>query len=306
MATAGMEQLAELGSTSAFLSEVRASSHRDVATTAGVSFGGTGTSTFTLNVKRTHPLFTFASMIGPSPDWFVGLNSRSLLDGDDDWLDNLTIDLYAYDAGTEDGEEFSLSNPATVPQGVITSLRGVGKFSTVRMARIVFTRQNVQTPPPTTPSITSIQRPAGAAEFTNADEVAWLVSFSEEVRNVDAADFQVQGTTASVAMVTVEDSASNQYRLTVSGGDLANLNARISLRLSQQQDIESTSGVDLATTLPSTNQSYAIDNLGPTITSMTPQNVSGSPISHLPLNSVSFWLSVRSLIWVMSLPQTLQ
>ena len=278
-ATSGLEQLAELGATSSFLSEIRASQHSDVATTSSVSFGGTGTSTFTLTVKRSHPLFTFASMIGPSPDWFVGLNSRSLLDGSNQWVSDLTVDLYAYDAGTEDGEEFTLSNPATVPQGVITSLRGVGKFSNVRMARIVFSRRDDPPPPATTPFISSIERSNGTPAITNVDEVAWLVSFSEQVRNVSAADFEVQGTSASVVSTTLVNTASNQYRINISGGDLANLNGRISLGLSQQQDIENLSGVRLSTTLPTTNETYLIDNFGPTIVSISPETASGSPFN---------------------------
>ena len=278
-ATAGLEQLAELGATSTFLSEVRASTHSDVATTSSVGSGGTGTSTFTLNVKRSHPLFTFASMIGPSPDWFVGLNSRSLLDGSDQWVSSLSLDLYAYDAGTEDGTEFRLSNPATVPQGVITSLRGVGKFSNVRMARIVFTRQNVQPPVTTTPVISSIKRADNAPEITNADEVAWLVGFSEQVRNVSAADFEATGTSARVVSATPVAGASQQYRITLRGGDLASLNGRVELGLSSQQDIENVTGVKLATTIPTTNETYFIDNLAPIVSSISPLNATGSPFT---------------------------
>lgn len=278
-ATAGFEQLAELGATSSFLSEIRASPHSDVATTSSVGRGGTGTSSFTLTVKRSHPLFTFASMIGPSPDWFVGLNSRSLLNESNQWVSEVTIDLYPYDAGTEDGEEFSLSNPATVPQGVITSLRGVGKFSNVRMARIVFSRQDDPQPPTTAPFISSIRRSSDTPGITNIDEVAWLVSFSEQVRNVSAADFEVQGTTASVVSTTLVNAASNQYRINLRGGDLANLNGRISLGLSEEQDIENVSGVKLSTTLPTTNETYLIDNVAPTIISISPENAIGSPFT---------------------------
>ena len=61
-------------------------------------------------------------MIGPSPDWFVGVSGVSLLDGSDQWREEYRVDLYPYDAGTEDGTEFTLSNPATNPQGVTTSI----------------------------------------------------------------------------------------------------------------------------------------------------------------------------------------
>ena len=80
-------------------------------------------------------------MIGPSPDWFVGVSGLSLLDSSNQWRQNYQVNLFPYDAGTEDGTEFTLSNLATDPQGVITSIRGTGKFSNVRMARLTFTNQ---------------------------------------------------------------------------------------------------------------------------------------------------------------------
>ena len=45
-------------------------------------------------------------MIGPSPDWFVGVSGRSLLDAQAQWQSRLEIDLFPYDAGTEEGTEF--------------------------------------------------------------------------------------------------------------------------------------------------------------------------------------------------------
>ena len=145
-ASSGVEGVAELGSTGTFRSEVSGSPHTLSVIQEGVSGGGTGSATFNIDVTRTHPLVTLLSMIGPSPDWFVGVSGVSLLDASDEWRQSLVVDLFPYDAGTEDGEDFSLSNPATNPQGVITRIAGTGKFSNVRMARLTFTR--LTTPPP--------------------------------------------------------------------------------------------------------------------------------------------------------------
>ena len=151
-ASAGVELVAELGSTPMFRSEVQSSSHTRSVIEQGVSGGGTGTATFNIDVTRTHPLVTLLSMIGPSPDWFVGVSGESLLDGSNQWRQSHVVDLFPYDAGTEDGTEFTLSNNATVPQGVITRIAGTGKFSNVRMARLTFTRMT-SPPPPPTPSV---------------------------------------------------------------------------------------------------------------------------------------------------------
>ena len=49
--------------------------------------------------------------------------------------------LYPYDAGTEDGTEFSLSNPPTNLRGMIASIRGTGKFSDEPRAMLSFDLQ---------------------------------------------------------------------------------------------------------------------------------------------------------------------
>ncbi|MDE2982118.1 MAG: Ig-like domain-containing protein [Gemmatimonadota bacterium] len=150
-ASAGVEMVAELGATGTFRSEVQRSSDTRSVIEQGVSGGGTGTATFTIDVTPEHPQVTLLSMIGPSPDWFVGVSGVSLLDGSGGWQQSVVIDLFPYDAGTEDGTEFSLSNPDTNPQGVITSIAGTGKFSNVRMARLTFT--SLLPPRPSGPSV---------------------------------------------------------------------------------------------------------------------------------------------------------
>ena len=146
MATPGVELVAEIGDTSTFKSEISAEGADVKSTVEAGGTSATGMSTFEVEFSRTHPLLTLLSMIGPSPDWFVGVSGRSLLDGSN-WRPSLEIDLFPYDAGTEDGEEFSLSNNDTAPQGIITSIRGQGKFTDTPMARLSFTLGTPQPPP---------------------------------------------------------------------------------------------------------------------------------------------------------------
>ena len=149
MATAGVEGVAETGGTDTFETEISNAEEgtvKSLVKESGVS--ATGTRTFEVEFSRTHPLLTLLSMIGPSPDWFVGVSGLSLLDGSDGWRSSHTVDLFPYDAGTENGEGFSLDNSATSPQGNITSLRGQGRFSNTRMARLGFTLKT-PSPPPT-------------------------------------------------------------------------------------------------------------------------------------------------------------
>ena len=150
-ATPGVENVAELGLPGTFRSEINADSNAISVVEKSVSAGGTGSATFEITLTNEHSLVTLLSMIGPSPDWFVGVSGRSLLDTQGQWESLLEVDLFPYDAGTEEGTEFSLNNQTTSPQGVIASIKGMGKFSNVRMARLTFTRQSFNT----TPSFTS-------------------------------------------------------------------------------------------------------------------------------------------------------
>ncbi len=146
-ASPGVESVAELGATGTFRAEIQASPHAVAVITQGVSGGGTGRATFSIDVTSDHPLVTLLSMIGPSPDWFVGISGLSLLDESVGWAPRREVDLFPYDAGTEEGDDFSLGNPDTDPQGVITSIRGVGKFSDEPMARLTFVLTATRTRP---------------------------------------------------------------------------------------------------------------------------------------------------------------
>lgn len=71
------------------------------------------------DISSTHPLITINSMIGPSPDWFIGVSGLNLslpvgsANSTDGWSDSVVVDLYAYDGGSEDGDEsFSLGGSA--------------------------------------------------------------------------------------------------------------------------------------------------------------------------------------------------
>lgn len=147
-ASAGIESMAEIGGTSALKREIASAGSNVHATLErSVPFGGTPTATLEFAVTPSHYLVTLVTMVAPSPDWFVGVSGLSLRESDG-WLASKTVELFPYDAGTEDGSEFSLGNPPTSPQGVITRIKGTGKFSNEPIATLTFT---LQTPPSVTP-----------------------------------------------------------------------------------------------------------------------------------------------------------
>jgi len=148
MATSGIELVAELGSNGTFNSEVNNAIANNDADQyiAGPNLYPTSTNkTITINdliVSSDYPLISLVSMIAPSPDWMIAVNSISLVDTNGDWIPEITLDLYAYDAGTEEGTGYSLNNAATNPQEAISSLQGIAPFTSEKIGTIVFS-QNV-------------------------------------------------------------------------------------------------------------------------------------------------------------------
>ncbi|NWW21862.1 SPON2 protein, partial [Falcunculus frontatus] len=82
---------------------------------------GTGQTSTELEVHPRHPLVSFVVRIVPSPDWFVGIDSLNLCEGDC-WMDEVSVDLFPYDAGTDSGFTFSSPNFATIPQDTVTEI----------------------------------------------------------------------------------------------------------------------------------------------------------------------------------------
>lgn len=117
LASAGIQDMAERGRKSPLSEEV------DTAITEGSArfkLSGDGIDVspgnvsldFTVSVD--HPLVSLVSMIAPSPDWFVGVADLQLRDGDD-WVDSLRVELYAWDAGSDDGVTYASANAPSTP-----------------------------------------------------------------------------------------------------------------------------------------------------------------------------------------------
>ena len=117
------------------------------------------------------------------------------------------------------------------------------------------------------PTVTSVARQSPPSSPTNADSLTWRVTFGENVTGVDAADFAVGGTTATLTVSEV--TASTVYDVTASGGDLASLDATATLSFAAGQDIADLAGNALAATAPTGTDEpgYAVDNTAPTLSS---------------------------------------
>ena len=114
----------------------------------------------------------------------------------------------------------------------------------------------------TAPRVTSIERQTPTTSPTNADSLTWRITFSKMVTNVDAAAFTVGGTTATVTSVQAVVGETGVYDVTVSGGDLADLNGTVTLGFATSQTIQDQAGHPLADTIPTgtNHNSYEVDN----------------------------------------------
>lgn len=60
------------------------------------------------SVDRHRHLMSFLTMLGPSPDWNVGLSAEDLCTKDCGWVQKVVQDLIPWDAGTDSGISYEV------------------------------------------------------------------------------------------------------------------------------------------------------------------------------------------------------
>jgi len=119
MATEGVEIVAENGWTGALLDEISGSASTGMVVVGEVTFNdNTQSQTFdSIRMTPTHPYLSAITMIVPSPDWFTGFHDFNAINADTQtWYSQFSMTTYPYDAGTEEGDDYSGDNSATDPQ----------------------------------------------------------------------------------------------------------------------------------------------------------------------------------------------
>jgi hypothetical protein len=127
LASLGVENVAEVGANAELLKELNNAINNGRALNRfSLSLPAiTSSDSAVIMLKSNFSLISFESMIAPSPDWFAGLDSYDLIQNGQ-WVKDITINIYGYDAGTEDGDIFGYSNPASNPQQNIRLLTPAG------------------------------------------------------------------------------------------------------------------------------------------------------------------------------------
>ena len=120
LASPGIRSVAETGGTAPIMQEIRAAMSAGNAGSGevGNSMASPASRVFRFDATAEFSKVTIVTMIAPSPDWFVGVNGLELL-RNGDWVDDLTVDLVAWDAGTDSGTTYRSPNQPTNPPTVI-------------------------------------------------------------------------------------------------------------------------------------------------------------------------------------------
>ncbi|MDJ1173777.1 Ig-like domain-containing protein [Roseofilum capinflatum] len=145
---------------------------------------------------------------------------------------------------------------ASLAAGVATDIAGNANTASTSTDNTVTFNND-----PIAPTLTSITRQTPSITPTNADTLVFRATFNEDVQNVDASDFSVTGTTATITGVNAV--SASVYDITVSGGDLAGLNGTVGLDVDAGQNITDLSANALPTAEPGTDEVYTVDNTAP-------------------------------------------
>ena len=116
-ASSGFELLAEGGDTREWVGELAAAGARPLEWRHWFCppqqlHPNCGELSVTFEASSDEPYLTLASMLGPSPDWFVGVHDLALRPNGE-WATSLSVPLILHDAGTEAGTTPILDNPPT-------------------------------------------------------------------------------------------------------------------------------------------------------------------------------------------------
>ena len=141
-ASQGMESMAETGATGALARDIQKQIDGGEALRLLQADGGTTAqetkSLGVISAEGDHAFLTIVSMIAPSPDWFVAVQSLPLKDPLGNWLQTIEAPLVSLDAGTDSGDQFTSPNEDTQPKGTIEAFVAENSIS---LGRIRLTKE---------------------------------------------------------------------------------------------------------------------------------------------------------------------
>ena len=255
----------------------------DTTSNALANTAPTGANDNTFVLDNTGPTVTISDVPGTSSAPFTA--TITFLEGVTGFaVEDITVGNGAASnfTGSDGGTAFTARiTPAAdgevtvdVAAGVATDAAGNGNTAATRVS------STYTAPDTTAPRVASIARQTPSSSPTNANSLTWRVTFSEDVQNVDTADFTVSGTTATLTAAAVPGS-SLAYDVTATGGNLAGLDGTVTLSFAVGQNITDTTSNALANTAPTgaNDNTFVLDNTGPTVTISDVPGTSSAPFT---------------------------
>ena len=120
--TPGLERLSEEGKHSPLNDEIKQAIEQGNALMLFESGGlknWKDSMVATVRVDPAHPLVDVVNMVAPSPDWFTGATSVSLIENGA-WVTSRRVVLRAYDSGGDDGTTYKARDKDTNPKKATT------------------------------------------------------------------------------------------------------------------------------------------------------------------------------------------
>ena len=148
----GMTQMAEIGPTDILLSEVQVGinaghvwsplSWQHWFCPPSTVMPECGQKIVEFDISLEFPLVTLVSMVGPSPDLFVGVSGLPLV-VDGQWVEEQVIDIRPFDGGTRSDKDFSMNGTLQEPPLPISKIKsladhpiGPGTLGTMTFERL--------------------------------------------------------------------------------------------------------------------------------------------------------------------------
>jgi Spondin_N/FlgD Ig-like domain len=171
LASLGMKHMAEWGDPTDLLTEVQTAigaSQAESTISDTPLWTVPGSTSVSVDLTAEFPLVTLVAMIAPSPDWFVGVRNLDLMDGGQ-WADEIVVDLYPWDSGTDSGASYTSGDQVTSPPEPIFAITE-GPFSPgVPLGTFTFTREIVST----VPQSPGVQATAYPNPFNPQTTISW-------------------------------------------------------------------------------------------------------------------------------------
>jgi len=123
-ASKGIKDMAERGLKDPLTAEIDSAilqNNAGAVLSGGGLAGSPDSVMLSFSISRDFPLITVVSMLAPSPDWFIGVTALPLFENNQ-WLEKIVVNLYAYDAGTDNGSTYTAPDEVSNPPEPITQI----------------------------------------------------------------------------------------------------------------------------------------------------------------------------------------